>query len=649
MFAYRTPGVYFEWLDSRLHAIAGVRTDIAAFVGIAERGPLLTPVKVESPAQFQSIFGGPMPNAYLAYAVAGFFTNGGSGCWIVRVANPAAAKTGAAALPAGGATGLVVQADSPGTWSSGMNVSVLRNGADRFTLTLRLPDGSQESWRNLSMQGPSIDLLDPTGVPVLRVAVSDRTLWTEDVTVTLALTAPDAFTLNVEGPDGREETFKGLSTDPGSNSYAVQVLAGSTMVRARDLTDGKPPHPMPDPLAPNLRNGSALLTGDARFAGTMLGDGTLDGSLTGSKLAFVASIPDVTDFPDNTPDPTPGVLPQGGVDGLGSLAGDHFLAGLAALENVDEIGIVAMPDMMPKPHVVVPPKPRKRDCRLIEVFAPDPPVIPPEWPPEFDESQISALQQGLIQHCEALKYRVAVLEMPVANAAAAEVLDWRTQFDTRYAALYHPWVAAPDPLELDGLLRSIPPSGHVAGIYARCDLNRGVHKPPANEIVDGVMDLALAIDDLAHADLNDAGVNVIRSQAGRGIRVAGERTLSSDTPWRYVNVRRLLIFIEKSIDVSCQWTVFEPNNPDLWREIRRVAVSFLDDLFKRGMLDGSTAEQAYTVICDETTNPPEETDAGRMICKIGVQPPWPAEFVIVRIGKMEDRTLIVENPGGGNG
>jgi phage tail sheath protein FI len=231
----------------------------------------------------------------------------------------------------------------------------------------------------------------------------------------------------------------------------------------------------------------------------------------------------------------------------------------------------------------------------------------------------------------------------------AEIEDWRLQFDSSYAALYFPWVQATDPLELTGLLRAVPPSGHVSGIYARCDLTIGVQKPPANELVEGAKDLTYAVDDSDHGDLNDVGIDAIRALSGRGIRVAGARTLSSDSLLLYINVRRLLIMIEQSFLSYAQWTVFEPNNPDLWREITRAGRAFLDGLWKQGFLDGASANEAYSVVCDATTNPPGQTDAGMVVCEIGVLPPWPAEFVIVRIGVTVDKTEILETTGVSHG
>jgi phage tail sheath protein FI len=191
----------------------------------------------------------------------------------------------------------------------------------------------------------------------------------------------------------------------------------------------------------------------------------------------------------------------------------------------------------------------------------------------------------------------------------------------------------------------VPPSGHIAGVYARVEALVGPHKPPANEVLDAALDVTVAVDDLIHGRLNDGQVNVLRAYAGRGLRVAGARTLSSESEWRYVNVRRLMLMIERSLEAGTQWLVFEPNNPALWRDFERVLRGFLDDLWRRGMLDGATAAQAYSVACDISTNPPAETDAGRLIAVIGVQPPWPAEFVVARIGKTENGIQVMEGRG----
>jgi hypothetical protein len=259
----------------------------------------------------------------------------------------------------------------------------------------------------------------------------------------------------------------------------------------------------------------------------------------------------------------------------------------------------------------------------------------------------------LVRHCELLRDRMALLDTPPRDPALGpdplqdpdEITAWRQRFASTYAALYYPWLLVPDALGQPGDLRAVPPCGHIAGVFARVEEDVGVHKPPANEEVERVEDMTAAVDDQVHGILNTAGVNVIRALPGRGIRVAGARTLSDDTSWRFVNVRRLVLMIERWIDANSQWVPFEPNNPALWVEIDRVSRRFLDGLWQRGMLDGATAQEAYYVRCDDSTNPDAETAAGRMICEIGLQAPWPAEFVVVRIGRTEGGTQILENRG----
>jgi phage tail sheath protein FI len=242
--------------------------------------------------------------------------------------------------------------------------------------------------------------------------------------------------------------------------------------------------------------------------------------------------------------------------------------------------------------------------------------------------------------CLRTKDRMALLDLPPTLTPPAAVAHSASLPHDSVAALYYPWLIVDDALGLRGPVRAVPPSGHVSGMFARVDRRRGVHKPPANEALEGVYDTGRALDAPTHGLLNDAGVNAIRPIAGRGILVLGARTLDPDITWRYVNVRRLFLMIEQTLDQQLQSLVFEPNNPQLWRDIGRLVSDFLDRLWQIGMLDGDTAADAYTVRCDESTNPPFETEQGRVTCMIGVQPPYPAEFVIVRIGVARDGIQI---------
>jgi phage tail sheath protein FI len=247
---------------------------------------------------------------------------------------------------------------------------------------------------------------------------------------------------------------------------------------------------------------------------------------------------------------------------------------------------------------------------------------------------VKAVQLAMIAHCENMKDRFAILDCP-PGLSPQKMKEWRMDvagYDTKYGAVYYPWLRVANPLG-DGESILVPPSGCMAGIYARSDNERGVHKAPANEVVRGAMGVEIQITKSEQDILNPIGVNCIRAFSGRGIRVWGARTLSSDASWRYINVRRLFNFVEKSIERGTQWIVFEPNDPDLWARIRRDIGAFLTNVWRSGALFGPTPAQAFYVKCDEETNPPSVRDLGQVIIEIGMAPVKPAEFVIFRISQ----------------
>lgn len=249
------------------------------------------------------------------------------------------------------------------------------------------------------------------------------------------------------------------------------------------------------------------------------------------------------------------------------------------------------------------------------------------------KERVKAIQEAMITHCEKVRYRFALLDTP-PGLNAQQAKEWRQylNFDTSFAALYYPWIKIAD-LSGASVSKMVPPSGHVVGIYNRTDSERGVHKAPANEIVRGAIDLELNLTRGEQDVLNPNGVNCIRTFPGRGIRVWGARTLSSDVAWRYINVRRLFIYVEHSMDIGLQWVVFEPNDPDLWARVRRDVNNFLRNVWRSGALFGTTDDQAFYVRCDEELNPAEVRDLGMLIIEAGLCPVKPAEFVIFRISQ----------------
>jgi uncharacterized protein len=307
------------------------------------------------------------------------------------------------------------------------------------------------------------------------------------------------------------------------------------------------------------------------------------------------------------PPPMPAVSPD-------SYVGDvSDRTGFGALEAIEDITMLVVPDLMSA---------YQREA--------------------IDAEQFKAVQLAMIAHCELMSDRVAILDAP-PGLNAQQLRDWRMDeagYDSKYAALYWPWVKMMDPLT--GKPTMMPPSGAVAGVWARNDDTRGVHKAPANEIVRGAISLELNITKGEHDILNPVGVNCIRAFPGQGIRIWGARTLSSDPEWRYLNVRRLFNFIEKSILLGTNWVVFESNDPALWDRVRRTITMFLRRVWQSGALFGRTPSEAFFVKCDEENNPPENRDAGILTVEIGIAPVKPAEFVVFRLSQLADGAALEE-------
>ncbi|MEU9132740.1 phage tail sheath family protein [Kitasatospora sp. NPDC048540] len=298
----------------------------------------------------------------------------------------------------------------------------------------------------------------------------------------------------------------------------------------------------------------------------------------------------------------------------GDYLGDSLdRTGFAGLEAIDEITMLCVPDVMAAYQRGI-----------------------------LDMDGVKAVQLGMIAHCELMADRIAILDAP-PGLNARQVMNWRQDtagYDSKYAALYWPWLKVMDPVA--GKAVVVPPSGHMAGVWARNDATRGVHKAPANETVRGAIALELAITKGEHDQLNPIGVNCVRAFPGQGIRVWGARTLSSDPEWRYINVRRLFNWVEESILQGTNWVVFEPNDPKLWDSVKRTVGMFLRQVWRDGALFGRTPDSAYFIKCDEENNPPSSRDQGILNVEIGIAPVKPAEFVVFRISQYSDGSGLEE-------
>jgi hypothetical protein len=277
-------------------------------------------------------------------------------------------------------------------------------------------------------------------------------------------------------------------------------------------------------------------------------------------------------------------------------------SGMGGLAAVDEVTMLVMPDIMTLAN-------------------------------NGDDTQIRDLQGKMIAHAENSGDRMAILDTP-PSMLPQDVLEWRMNaagYDSKMAALYYPWIEVMNPLTKRPMM--CPPSGHVAGVWCRVDGTRGVHKAPANEVILGANGLGFQITQAEQGGLNKVGINCVRSFPGRGIRIWGARTLSSDPEWRYVNVRRLFNYVSESIMEGTQWSVFEPNDQLLWMRLSASVRAFLLRVWRSGALFGSTPDEAFYVKCDAETNPPEVVEAGQVVCEIGISPVKPAEFVVFRLSQ----------------
>ena len=274
------------------------------------------------------------------------------------------------------------------------------------------------------------------------------------------------------------------------------------------------------------------------------------------------------------------------------------------------------------------------------IAAPD--VVTAHAMGHIDLDAVKAVQAGMLAHCELMGNRMAILDTP-SGMNAQQVSDWRsttTGFDSKFGVMYWPWVDVLDPTV--GRNVAFPPSGHIAGLWSRNDDTRGVFKAPANEVLLGAVGVGYLASRGEMDLLNPQGVNVIKAFPGRGIRVWGARTLSSDAEWRYVNVRRYFNYLEESILQGTQWAVFEPNDANLWGRIRRTISAFLVNEWRSGALFGSSPQEAFFVKCDGENNTSESIDAGMVVVEVGVAPVKPAEFVIFRLSQFSGGTSIAE-------
>lgn len=669
---YQTPGVYYETVDATSAAISGIRTDIAGFVGIADRGAIDVPIPVESWRQFQARFGTFTGVGYLAYAVRAFFENGGRRCWVVRVASRDAAAGAKAATTTLLQSATVtpvwsIQASSEGVWGNALTVRAVQTsqGQTMADLSTSTPDYTTVASTTGFVRGTLVRLSQQGGAIVIYKVVSDidpvkrRLLWRQDRAdrrlpydaplVGIDLNQPlriesVEFTLLVSEGGIPAEMYEGVSLIPEHPSYGPTLFAPVKPPTDLDAERGIPAAPSRMTIVelrpnyggdPSVARPAFMDVQPSDIADTS--ELTLDGGSDGLALL------DTYDFTGEDPAPDDS-------DQMKAMK----LRGFRALGLISEVSIVAIPDINIQPEL--PPQKAPLPPCIPDPCLPHPstvaavpkPAAPVELPPIFSDDDIYRVQADLMQHCEERQDRFAVLDPPFNTATdptlgISAVQAWRTRFDSSYAALYYPWTLVVDPLRGPGqLVRAIPPSGHVVGQYANTDVTVGVHKAPANVSLGWIQDVSATLTAPEHGVLNDAGINVIRALAGRGVRVMGARTMSSDPSWRFVNVRRLILMIMKAVDLSTQWAVFEPNDDTTRSKLSLALITYLGTLWQQGALAGASMQAAFFVKCDSDNNTPDDVSNGRLTVDVGVAPAIPFEFVVLRVWRAGNELEFAE-------
>lgn len=536
---YLAPGVYVEEIELGAKPIEGVSTSTAGFLGLTERGPT-APRLVAGFEQFQRIYGGFIDNSYLAYAMDGFFRNGGKRCFVARITRIKDSNSTKNAVTTNADLDTIgIDAVGPGAWGNNIAIKITPGSLEELKSP---PEPARELFKLTVVywsERPPAPPVDPT----------DRNRRND--------------------PNRREptvvEVYDNLSHIQTSPDYYEKKVNGvSNLIKLRRLRDGRPAD-VSFGMLNDLPTSPAPTSGDDGSPITVI---DYDGTET------------ITDPIENT----------------------FERSGLLGFKEIDEISMVCAPD---------------------------------------ENSFGTDLTDRIVDHCEELNlYRFAILQAAQDATPSTIGTTLRPTRDSKYAAFYYPWIKVLDPRTLRDKL--VPPGGHVAGIYARTDVERGVHKAPANEIVRGATALQFLITKEEQDILNPIGVNVIRVFPGRGIRVWGARTTSSDPLWKYVNVRRLFLFLEETLDTGTQFFVFEPNSEKLWDRVKQTITQFLTRVWRDGALMGTTPEEAFFVKVDRTTMTQDDIDNGRLICLIGVAPVKPAEFVIFRIAQTRGGAEVTE-------
>jgi phage tail sheath protein FI len=651
------PGVYIDEFAPGA-PIEGVGTSTAAFIGPTATGEIKEPTKITSWDRFRELFGYyPVHGHFLWYAVRGFFQNAGQVCYVVRASNGKYAEVPLANRA--NADVVRVRAREPGAnLTSPIHVEVigvnllqsantsLFQPASTYNITgsreIELPNASAASqfkpgdWVDLGAAGSRLRVSrvvdkrirlesDLTGTAAGNIRLADAPAGTDTVRIVSTVAVPDG----VLGPGTMLTMTQGTGTgaptdsqiavsvqsepidplDPTKVTYRVTFREGLNIPLSLDQAN--PAQVQSEEFHIRIGQGAATVPYDNLSIDPAHDRYYVRIINNASRLVRLELVePPPSDAPPrNLLQNTGGQvqLTGGGDEVLASIGDTEYSEALETLREIDDVNLISIPD-----------------------------------------GTSAAVQQAVIAHCEQMADRFGVLDarpnLPLFGSGTTDGVDTqrRTVDSTRgYAALYYPWLRVAPAVPGDPIL--VPPSGHVCGIMARTDNSRGVFKAPANEYVNGAVAVERTMSNIDQGQLNLLGINVIRVfESGGRPQLWGARTTATDRNWQYVNIRRLFLFLEESIQQGINWAVFEPNNRGLWEKLKLTIRAFLLQQWRDGAFFGATPDDAFYVRIDEVLNPFSEQALGRLHIEIGVRPSYPAEFIIVRIGIWQGRSEVTE-------
>lgn len=578
----RLPGVYFEDNPRVERGVSMGETGVPAFLGVATKGPLNEPVVIQSVQQFLRYFGTPVKGSYLYASIWGFFMNGGTRCHVVRVAHvfrngksEMARKARYELLDRSGYPTLEVLASSEGSWGNQLSIEIHYPDVARVHnfITLDILEGSKMMTLQ-STRGVERGML-------LRISDGESQRF-----------------VTVERVRGNEVYWNESLDIPFRSAAPTYIDSVEFDMTVKDKKQNRV-----EKYA-NLSLGKWASRNVSRVVAQ-------ESDLIRIAILGAASY-------EQYPDEVEEISLRGGRDGLEGITPDDVIGynngpdaryGLGALESNDEIDLIAIPDL-------------QFFLDNCEAF--------------HSARDMIGIQTAMIAHCEKMGDRFAILDTP-RDLKPEQVYDYRSKFETSFAALYYPWLIM---INDDGNTKPVPPSGFMAGIYAKCDHDEGVFRAPANVPIEGVNALYTALHEGQYAELNNKGVNCIRYAPQRGIRPWGARALTNNSDWRYLMARRVFNAVKRAVYENTQWVVFEVNGRELRESIKSMLVDFLGKLWAAGYFPGKVQDDAFFVTCDETNNSDEDGELGVMTIDIGIALGKPMEYVVMSFEhKLEEQTV----------